>query len=130
MWEGGDPPYVPAVLALVSVQLLGCVSSCRDVCPAAGTCVRLDFVLERGAGTGLGAPRCRWDRGGCSVAVPRSAICPGQRDVGGFGASPPTRPEPAAAGAQVVLAKPRSRSWLLSSSLLWQAEESDKLLRR
>lgn len=51
-------------------------------------------------------------------------------DVEGFRASSPTRPKPAAARAQVVLAKPRSRSCLLSSSLLWQVEESDRLLRR
>jgi len=50
---------------------------------------------------------------------------------GGVKAPSPTHPAPTAARAQVVPARPlRSRGWELNSSLLWQAEERDELLRR
>lgn len=76
MWEGGDPLYVPAVLALVSVQLPGCVSSCRDMCPA-----------------GFGAGERGWDwTGSTQTSVGQGRLqhrCPLLWMLGGSGHHPP-----------------------------------------
>lgn len=115
MWEGGVPhlsrPARPRCLGI-------------SVHPAAGTCVQLDFCAgERGWDrTERTQMPMAWGRlqHRCPPTLP--AVL-GRGMLGGVKAPSPTRPKPAAARAQVVLAKPRSRRWELNSSLLWQAEE-------